>query len=103
MGLYIWMAIGFTLGVIARSAVRKRVESGWLEPALMGIAGGVVGGWVGARLLGDSGINAVGFTTLIGAAIGGALLSAVYLSSRRRRTAREPKTLQADETPRRAA
>lgn len=103
MGLYIWMVIGFAVGVIARSALRKQVVSGWLEPALMGIAGGVVGGWIGARIWGDGGINAVGIATLAGAAIGGTVLAAVYLSSRRRRISQVPKTLQADESPRRAA
>jgi uncharacterized membrane protein YeaQ/YmgE (transglycosylase-associated protein family) len=103
MGLYVWIAIGFVVAVIARLIVRTQVVSGWLEPALMGIAGGVVGGWIGARIWSDGGINSVGTPELVGAAIGGAVLATIYLSSHRRRTVQAPKTIKADESPRRAA
>ncbi len=103
MGLYSWIAIGFAVGVIARMLAFKRVVSGWLEPALTGTAGGVVGGWIGARIWGDGSINAIGLASLVGAALGGALLAAFYINSSRRRPAQAQRMMQADEHPRRAA
>jgi uncharacterized membrane protein YeaQ/YmgE (transglycosylase-associated protein family) len=103
MGLYLWIAIGFVVGVIARLFAHGRVVAGWLEPALVGTAGGVMGGWIGARIWGDGSINAVGVASLAGAAIGGAALAAAYISSSRPRPVTVPRVTQEEERPRRAA
>lgn len=104
MGLYVWIALGAVVGVALRMVARRYAPCDWLESMLMGIAGAVVGGWIGARIRGMAGIDDLGWLAMILAIIGAGLLDAVYLFRHRRqfrtrRTGRES----IDETERKAA
>ncbi len=82
MGLYTWIAIGCVVGAVARAVTSGRVRAGWLDSILMGIAGAVVGGWIGTRAVRGNGIDNLGGLAMILAAVGAAILVATYLVPR---------------------
>lgn len=77
--LFVWLAIGAIAGLIARGFIGGTPPFGKIGDMILGIAGGVVGGYIMA-LLGFGGGGTVGglIITCI-AALGGALLL-VWLS-----------------------
>ncbi len=82
MGLFVWIAIGCIVGALARAGMSGRVRAGWLDPVLMGIAGAVVGGWIGTRAVRANGIDNLGTLAMIAAAVGAAILVGIYLVPR---------------------
>ena len=79
--LLLWLAIGAIAGLIARSFIGGTPPFGKIGDMILGIAGGVVGGY-GLALLGVGGSGTVGglIVTCV-AALAGALLL-VWLSKR---------------------
>ena len=79
--LLVWLAIGAIAGLIARSFIGCTPPFGKIGDMILGIAGGVVGGY-GLALLGVGGSGTVGglIVTCV-AALAGALLL-VWLSKR---------------------
>ena len=79
--LFVWLAIGAAAGLIARSFIGGTPPFGEIGDMILGIAGGVVGGY-GVALLGVGGGGTVGglIVTCI-ASLAGALLL-VWLSNR---------------------
>jgi len=77
----VWLAIGAIAGLIARSFIGGTPPFGKIGDMILGIAGGVVGGY-GLALLGVGGSGTVGglIVTCV-AALAGALLL-VWLSKR---------------------
>lgn len=83
-----WIIFGLIAGAIAKLLMPGRDPGGWIVTMLLGIAGAVVGGWVGHALWGSAGVNdwSIGSFTL--AIVGAILLLAIYrLAIGRRRTA----------------
>lgn len=72
MGILSWIIFGLIAGLVARALHPGRDPGGWIITILLGIAGAVLGGWIGTALgWGDiSGFNLRSFLL----AIGGALL-----------------------------
>ena len=79
--LLVWLAIGAIAGLIARSFIGGTPPFGKIGDMILGIAGGVVGGY-GVALLGVGGSGTIGglIVTCV-AALAGALLL-VWLSKR---------------------
>ena len=79
--LLVWLAIGAISGLIARRLIGGTPPFGTIGDIILGIAGGVVGGY-GVALLGVAGGGTVGglLVTCIAALIGALLL--VWLSNR---------------------
>ncbi len=79
--LFVWLAIGFIAGLAARRFIGGTPPFGAIGDMILGIAGGVVGGY-GLALLGVGGGGTVGGLILTCvAALAGALLL-VWLSNR---------------------
>jgi uncharacterized membrane protein YeaQ/YmgE (transglycosylase-associated protein family) len=84
MGILSWILMGLVVGVIAKLLMPGRDPGGFIITILLGIAGAIVGGFIG---------NAVGFGNVTGfnfrsflIAIGGAvLLLVLYRVLRRER------------------
>ncbi|MCR9143220.1 MAG: GlsB/YeaQ/YmgE family stress response membrane protein [bacterium] len=72
MGILAWIVFGLLAGVVAKVIMPGSDPGGWIITILIGIAGAVVGGWIGTQIgFGDvSGFNLKSF----GIAVGGALL-----------------------------
>jgi uncharacterized membrane protein YeaQ/YmgE (transglycosylase-associated protein family) len=68
-----WIIFGLIAGAIAKLLMPGRDPGGWVITMLLGIAGAVIGGFIGHALWGSSGVNdwSIGSFVL---AIGGAIL-----------------------------
>jgi uncharacterized membrane protein YeaQ/YmgE (transglycosylase-associated protein family) len=85
MGIYVWIALGAIVGVIARLLTPKRLYPSWIVHIGVGIAGGVTGGWAGARIWGwGTGINNMGMPAMVSAVVGAVVLLGIYLAFVRR-------------------
>ncbi len=100
MGLYIWIALGAAVGIISRLLAIRFIASDWLESVLMGIAGAVVGGWMGARIRGVAGIDDLSWLAMMLAVVGAAILDAIYLATRRRQVAARRSRIDTADEPR---
>jgi len=73
MNILAWIVFGLVAGVIAKLIVPGKDPGGFIVTILLGVAGAIVGGWVG---------TAAGFTPVSGFNLGGmvvAVLGAVLL------------------------
>ncbi len=68
-----WIIFGLIAGSIAKLLMPGKDPGGWFITALLGIAGALVGGFIGRALWGSSGVNSwsIGSFAL---AIGGSIL-----------------------------
>ncbi|MBI2816951.1 MAG: GlsB/YeaQ/YmgE family stress response membrane protein [Acidobacteria bacterium] len=99
MGWIAWIFFGLIAGALAKAIMPGRDPGGWIITMLLGIAGAVVGGWIGNVLWGSTGVSGFNISSLALAIFGAVVLLAIYnaIRGRRRTTASE------DETTRRAA
>jgi uncharacterized membrane protein YeaQ/YmgE (transglycosylase-associated protein family) len=67
MGWIGWIILGALAGLVAKSIMKE--SGGLLKNIILGIIGGVVGGWL-VELLGGSGVNGFNFYSFIVAVIG---------------------------------
>jgi uncharacterized membrane protein YeaQ/YmgE (transglycosylase-associated protein family) len=81
-GILSWIIIGLVAGGIAKLIMPGKDPGGVIVTIIIGIAGSIVGGWLGAVLLGMGG----GAAGLLGSVIGAILLLALYRLVTRRRT-----------------
>ncbi|MFD4759594.1 GlsB/YeaQ/YmgE family stress response membrane protein [Streptomyces sp. NPDC058439] len=87
MGIIAWAVIGLLAGAIAKALMPGKDPGGCLITMLIGIAGGLLGGWLGKVIFGVHSIN--GFfhlSTWIAAVVGSVIVLAVYRLVTRRRT-----------------
>ena len=83
MNFIAWILMGLIAGAIAKSILKEK--GGWISSLVIGLIGGVVGGWLGLALF-DRGVT--GFFSLWSwlLAIGGSVLVLwVYTLIQRRR------------------
>ncbi|MFG2754031.1 GlsB/YeaQ/YmgE family stress response membrane protein [Streptomyces xanthophaeus] len=79
MGIIAWILIGLFAGLIAKALMPGRDPGGIIITMLIGIAGGLLGGWLGKVIFGVDSID--GFfdlSTWIAAIIGSVILLALY-------------------------
>ncbi|MEV6578596.1 GlsB/YeaQ/YmgE family stress response membrane protein [Streptomyces sp. NPDC051582] len=79
MGIIAWILIGLLAGLIAKALMPGKDPGGIIITTLIGIAGGLLGGWLGKVVFGVDSID--GFfdlSTWIAAIVGSVILLAVY-------------------------
>ncbi|MFJ3960750.1 GlsB/YeaQ/YmgE family stress response membrane protein [Streptomyces sp. NPDC090036] len=79
MGIIAWILIGLFAGLIAQAIMPGKDPGGIIITMLIGIAGGLLGGWLGKVIFGVDSID--GFfdlSTWIAAIIGSVILLALY-------------------------
>ncbi|MET9439691.1 GlsB/YeaQ/YmgE family stress response membrane protein [Streptomyces sp. NPDC006610] len=79
MGIIAWILIGLLAGFIAKALMPGKDPGGVIITMLIGIAGGLLGGWLGKVIFGVDSID--GFfdlSTWIAAIVGSVLLLLVY-------------------------
>lgn len=90
MGIIAWILIGLLAGLIAKALMPGKDPGGIIVTTLIGIAGGLLGGWLGKVIFGVDSID--GFfdlSTWIAAIVGSVILLALYrLVTRNRRSHR---------------
>lgn len=89
MGILTWIVVGLLAGALAKLTMPGDDPGGIIATTLLGIAGALLGGFLGS-LLGVGGVSGFDFTTLFTAVLGALLLLWVYrLASRRRHQPRQ--------------
>ncbi|MFD8638188.1 GlsB/YeaQ/YmgE family stress response membrane protein [Streptomyces sp. NPDC059533] len=79
MGIIGWILVGLFAGIIAKFLMPGRDPGGCIVTPLIGIAGGVLGGWLGKVIFGVDSID--GFfelSTWIAAIVGSLIILAAY-------------------------
>ncbi|MFD9419746.1 GlsB/YeaQ/YmgE family stress response membrane protein [Streptomyces goshikiensis] len=79
MGIIAWILIGLLAGFIAKALMPGKDPGGIIITMLIGIAGGLLGGWLGKVIFGVDSID--GFfdlSTWIAAIIGSVILLVIY-------------------------
>lgn len=84
MGILTWIIFGAIVGIIAKWLMPGRDPGGFIITILLGIAGGLVGGFIASALgLGD--VTGFNLGSLIIAILGAILLLFIYRQVQRRR------------------
>ncbi|MFD3533758.1 GlsB/YeaQ/YmgE family stress response membrane protein [Streptomyces sp. NPDC058664] len=79
MGIIGWILMGLIVGIIAKFLMPGRDPGGCIVTPLIGIAGGLLGGWLGKVIFGVDSID--GFfeiSTWVAAIIGSLILLGLY-------------------------
>ncbi|OKI61756.1 GlsB/YeaQ/YmgE family stress response membrane protein [Streptomyces sp. MJM1172] len=79
MGIIAWIVIGLLAGIIAKALLPGRDPGGIIVTVLIGIAGALLGGWLGKVLFGVDSID--GFfevSTWVAAIVGSMILLLAY-------------------------
>ncbi|MFE2009978.1 GlsB/YeaQ/YmgE family stress response membrane protein [Streptomyces sp. NPDC059491] len=79
MGIIGWIVLGLFAGIIAKALMPGRDPGGFILTILIGIAGGLLGGWLGKVIFGVDSID--GFfeiSTWIAAIVGSIILLVLY-------------------------
>ncbi len=77
MGILAWIVIGLVAGLIAKAIMPGRDPGGFIVTTLLGIAGALLGGWVGSALTGQ-GLEGFSFWSLFLAVVGAMALLGLY-------------------------
>ncbi|MER7622239.1 GlsB/YeaQ/YmgE family stress response membrane protein [Streptomyces sp. NPDC126503] len=87
MGIIAWVIIGLLAGLIAKALTPGRDPGGLVVTTLIGVAGGLLGGWLGKVIFGVEAVD--GFfelSTWVAAIIGSIILLLIYRAVAGRRT-----------------
>jgi uncharacterized membrane protein YeaQ/YmgE (transglycosylase-associated protein family) len=84
MGLLSWIAVGLVAGLLASWIMPGRDPGGCIVTPLIGVVGGVVGGWI-ATQLGYGGLSGFDIRSLVIATLGALLFLLVLKLLRGRR------------------
>lgn len=83
-----WIIFGLIAGAIAKLLMPGRDPGGWIVTILLGIAGAVIGGWIGRAIWGSPGVNGWDVGSFGLAILGAIILLAVYRVAIGRRSTR---------------
>ena len=86
MGIIAWIIFGLIAGVIAKFIMPGDDPGGFIITILLGIAGALLGGFIGS-LLGLGGVDGFNFGSFLIAILGAILLLWIYRAMRRPRAA----------------
>jgi uncharacterized membrane protein YeaQ/YmgE (transglycosylase-associated protein family) len=73
-----WIIFGFIAGAIAKLLMPGKDPGGWIVTIVLGIAGALVGGWIGRALWGSPGVNSWSLGSFALAIVGAIILLGIY-------------------------
>ena len=77
MGILSWIVFGLLAGAVAKLILPGSDPGGFLVTMLIGVVGGVLGGWI-STAFGGSGISGFDLSSFVWAVIGTLILLVVY-------------------------
>lgn len=77
MGILAWIVFGLLAGAIAKFILPGSDPGGIIVTMLIGVVGGVLGGWISSAL-GGSGVSGFNLSSFVWAVIGTLVLLVVY-------------------------
>ena len=78
MGVIGWIVVGLVVGLLAKAIMPGRDPGGIIVTTLIGIVGGLLGGWIGARFFGVTTGGFFDLRTWVIALIGALVLLLIY-------------------------
>lgn len=78
MGILSWVLFGLFAGIMAKLLMPGRDPGGCIITILLGIAGAVVGGWIGKAVWGSTGVTGFDIGSFGIAILGAIILLAIY-------------------------
>lgn len=78
MGILTWIIFGLIAGAIAKVILPGRDPGGIIVTILIGIGGGLLGGWLGTTITGGEGVTGFNLSSFLWAVGGSILLLLVY-------------------------
>jgi uncharacterized membrane protein YeaQ/YmgE (transglycosylase-associated protein family) len=78
MGILIWVALGLVAGILAKLVLPGQGPAGLVLTILLGIAGALVGGFIGSRVFGFGDVTGFDLRSLLLAVGGAVLLLLIY-------------------------
>jgi uncharacterized membrane protein YeaQ/YmgE (transglycosylase-associated protein family) len=78
MGILSWVVLGLVAGLLARLLMPGKGPAGLIVTMLLGIAGALVGGYIGSHFLGMGDVTGFDVRSLLLAVGGAALLLLLY-------------------------
>ena len=82
MGILVWIVFGLIAGLIAKLLMPGKDPGGFIVTILLGIAGALVGGFIG-QALGFGSVDGFNFGSLVIAVLGSIVLLIAYRTLRR--------------------
>jgi uncharacterized membrane protein YeaQ/YmgE (transglycosylase-associated protein family) len=82
VGIIAWIVFGLIAGLLAKFIMPGTDPGGWIITILLGIAGALVGGFIG-QALGFGGVSGFNLGSMLIAILGAILLLALYRMTRR--------------------
>lgn len=86
MGIISWIIFGLIAGGIAKLLMPGKDPGGCIITMLIGIAGAVIGGWIGHALWGSTGVTGFDLSSFGVAVLGSVVLLLIYRMLVGRRT-----------------
>ncbi|QGK70556.1 GlsB/YeaQ/YmgE family stress response membrane protein [Allosaccharopolyspora coralli] len=78
MGFLSWIVFGLIAGAIAKFILPGKDPGGIIVTILIGIAGGLFGGWLGSSVFGSTGVQGFSVMSFVWAVIGSLILLIAY-------------------------
>jgi uncharacterized membrane protein YeaQ/YmgE (transglycosylase-associated protein family) len=78
MGILSWLVLGLVAGLLARLLMPGKGPTGWVLTILLGIAGALVGGYIGSQFFGFGDVTGFDLRSLALAVGGAVLLLLIY-------------------------
>jgi uncharacterized membrane protein YeaQ/YmgE (transglycosylase-associated protein family) len=78
MGIISWIIFGLIAGGIAKLLMPGKDPGGCIITMLIGIAGAVIGGWIGHALWGSTGVTGFDLSSFGVAVLGSVVLLLIY-------------------------
>ncbi len=73
MGIFTWIIVGLIAGILGKFLLPGRDPGGFFMTILLGIGGGMLGGWIGREFLNIGDVSGFNLPS-IGIATGGAIV-----------------------------
>lgn len=78
MNIITWIVFGLIAGAIAKFLMPGKDPGGWIVTILLGIAGALLGGWIGSALWSSAGVTGFNFRSFVLAIFGSFILLGIY-------------------------
>jgi uncharacterized membrane protein YeaQ/YmgE (transglycosylase-associated protein family) len=78
MNIITWIVFGLIAGAVAKFLMPGKDPGGWIVTILLGVAGALVGGWIGSALWGSVGVTGFNFRSFVLAIFGSIILLGIY-------------------------
>jgi uncharacterized membrane protein YeaQ/YmgE (transglycosylase-associated protein family) len=78
MGILVWVVLGLIAGLLARFLLPGKGPEGLIVTIVLGIAGALVGGFLGSRLFGIEDVTGLDLHSIALAVAGAILLLVIY-------------------------